>query len=107
VPEAEFEALVEAAEDAADRQSVRDFRAALTSGDEELLPREFANRIMNGENKIRVWREYRGMSARALASKAGLSPTYLSGIEGNAKTGSIRSLKAIADALNLSLDDLV
>lgn len=38
LPEAEFAALVEAVEDAADRTAVARFRRALAEGDEELVP---------------------------------------------------------------------
>ena len=59
-------------EDAADAHAVRDFDAKLARGDEELIPAEFVNRIVDGENKVRVWREYRGMTVKALAEAAGL-----------------------------------
>ena len=47
------------------------------------------------------------MTQKELAHKAGISPEYVSQIEGGKKQGSIDTLKAIAEALSLDLDDLV
>ena len=107
LPLADYERLVAAAEDAADLRAYDEATAALASGAEELLPAAFANRIIEGESPVRVWREYRGLSLRALAQEAGISPGYLSEIEGGRKSGSIDALKALAGALGLAMDDLV
>ena len=44
MPEADFEALVAAAEDNADRTAVAEFRRKLAAGDEELLPAALVER---------------------------------------------------------------
>jgi len=54
-----------------------------------------------------VWRDYRGMSAKDLASACGMSAAYLSEIENGRKEGSVTVLKKLAEALNVSLEDLV
>ena len=74
--------------------------------EDELIPAEFVNRMLDGESPIRVWREFRGLSARDLASMAGISAPYLSLIETGAKTGSLETLKALAAALKVGLDDI-
>jgi len=74
IPFEEYERLVEAAEDAADARDVDEIKRKLATGEEELIPAEVADRIIDGENKIRVWREYRGMSGKDLAEKTGLAP---------------------------------
>ncbi|HSK38964.1 MAG TPA: helix-turn-helix transcriptional regulator, partial [Arenibaculum sp.] len=71
------------------------------------LPLDQAKRIMDGENPVRVWREYRGLSLRGLAAKAGIGPSYLSEIERAEKPGSVDACKALADALDTSVDWLV
>ncbi|PCJ82135.1 MAG: transcriptional regulator [Hyphomicrobiales bacterium] len=71
------------------------------------MPSEFSDRLINGENPIRVWREYRGFKAKELAEKAGISTAYLSEIETGKKEGRVGTLAAIADVLNLTIDDLV
>lgn len=106
MPEAEFLALREAAEDHQDAEAVRTFRSRLAAGEEEFVPADVANRIIDGESRIRVWREYRGLTSRQLAEKAEVSTAYLSQIETGARDGSFETIKRIARALDLSIDDL-
>ena len=75
-------------------------------GRDELIPAEFAERILDGESPVRVWREYRGISVRELAARAAISAAYLSQIEGGSRNGSLATMKALAAALSLELDDL-
>jgi DNA-binding XRE family transcriptional regulator len=105
--EADYNALVEAAEDAIDLAAVARFRAQLAAGDEELIPSDVVDRLLNGENRIRVWREQRGLSAKALADQAGIAQPFLSQIETGKRDGTVETLKKIAAALSLTLDDLV
>lgn len=53
---------VEKAEMLQDIQDYDSAKAALERGDEELIPGEVIDTILDGENAIKVWREYRGMS---------------------------------------------
>lgn len=90
----------------ADTLTHGEFRARLDVGDEELLPAAMVDRILAGENTVRVWRAHRGLTATALAMAAGVSAAYLSEIERGAKPGSVAALKALADALKVTIDDL-
>lgn len=105
--EADYEALVQAAENAEDVAAVRRFRERLDTGEEELLPAEMVDRILDGENPIRVWREHRGLSVKALAEKAGIAPAYLSQVETGKRDGTVETLRKLAGALGVTLDDLV
>ncbi|HWU63098.1 MAG TPA: helix-turn-helix transcriptional regulator [Ensifer sp.] len=103
LPLAEYEALIDQADiAAADR-----VQANIAAGRDELVPAEFVNRLIAGENPVRVYRSLRGLSARELAEKASISPPYLSEIESGKKDGSLSAMRRIADALNVDLDDLV
>lgn len=106
LPRSEYDALVEAAEMMADVAAYDRFKEKLAAGEEELIPAEFVYRLLDGENAVRVWREFRGMSARELAAQAGLSAAYLSEIETGKKEGSLSALRKIAKALRVDLDDL-
>lgn len=106
LPEAEYEALLAAADDAADIAVVRAFRARLAAGEEELVPAAVVNRILQGESKVRVWREHRRLTARAVAEAAGIAPASLSQIESGARKGSVAMLRKIAKALRVDLDDI-
>jgi len=98
--------LFGAVEDRADALAVREFDARLAAGEEELIPAEFANRIIDGENKIRVWREFRAMTARELAEKAEISTDFLSQIEKGERDGDFDEIKKIAAALRISMAEL-
>ena len=96
-------------EDAEMLQDIRDYdlaKAAIEAG-EELIPSSVVYAILDGENPIKVWREYRGLTQQQLAETADLSPAYLSQIESGKRTGTAEILKAIATVLNVSLDDVV
>jgi DNA-binding XRE family transcriptional regulator len=103
VPIKEYERLRERGEMAAD---VAAFDAAVARR-EEAFPFTLFDAVDGGENPVRVFREYRGMTQRALAAAAGIKPAYLSQIESGSREGSIKTLKALAHALNVPLEMLV
>lgn len=106
LPLKEYEQLTKAAEDLADVQAYDAARRRLAAGEEELIPATYANRILDGDNSVRVWREYRGLSVKELAERAGISAAYLSQLERGNRQGTLTTMKALAVALSLALDDL-
>ncbi|WP_377295360.1 helix-turn-helix domain-containing protein [Rhizobium sp. SG2393] len=74
---------------------------------EETWPFEVVQAKANGENPVRVYRQYRKMTTTELAAAAGISQPYLSDIETGKKPGSVAVLLRIARALKVDLDDLV
>ena len=106
IPLTEYERLVEAAEDLADVRAYDEAMRRLASSEDELVPADIVNRILDGENALRVWREYRGLTVKQLAEKAGVSAPFVSQIETGQRDGSIETMRKIADVLKLSLDDL-
>ncbi|WP_157014765.1 helix-turn-helix domain-containing protein [Mesorhizobium xinjiangense] len=107
LPEGEYQSLLEAAEEAEDLAAIHRFEEKLAAGEEELVPAEFVHRMLEGESPVLVWREYRGLSARALAEAAGISQAYLSQIESGKRDGTIGTMKKIAEALKVTIDELV
>lgn len=107
IPEADYVAMREALEDIEDGEAVRAFRQKLAAGNEDLIPAEYADRILDGESKVRVWREYRGLTAVDLAARVGISPAYLSQIETGARESSLDVMRRIAGTLGVTIDDLV
>jgi DNA-binding XRE family transcriptional regulator len=74
--------------------------------EQESVPAEFVDRLIAGENPVKLWREHRGLSQRALAAQAGLNFAYLSQIETGARNGTVATMKKLAQALAVDLDDL-
>lgn len=106
IAEADFDALVEAAEDRADAEHASRILAKIASGKEEVIPSEMVDRILAGESKVRVWREYRGLSVSALAMAAGLSQPYVSQIENGLRGAKSETFAALAKALRVDVDDI-
>ncbi|NKQ36653.1 MAG: helix-turn-helix transcriptional regulator [Chloroflexi bacterium] len=98
--------LVEDAEMLQDIQDYLEAKEALLNG-EEIIPAEVPYAIIDGENPVKVWREYRGLTQQELAQAAGISASYLSQIEAGKREGSTAVLQAIARAMDLTLDDVV
>jgi DNA-binding Xre family transcriptional regulator len=74
--------------------------------EQERVPIGVVDRLIAGENPVRVWREHRGHSLRQLAERAGVGVGYLSQIENGERKGTVETLKKIAAALDVDLDDL-
>ena len=101
LPYEEYLRLLDATEDAEDLVL---YKEAMARQDEELIPSEVVNRILDEESPFKVWREYRGLSQEQMAKAAGLSKPYISQIESGKRVGTIESLQAIAKVLKVSLD---
>ena len=103
----DWKAIVEALEDADDRKSIVASRARRAAGIDDAVPVWIVKRIIARENPVRVYREWRGMTATALAKAAGVAQPYLSAIESGSKPGSATALKRIANVLKVDMEDLV
>jgi XRE family transcriptional regulator, aerobic/anaerobic benzoate catabolism transcriptional regulator len=57
--------------------------------------------------RVRAWRARRGMTRRQLAADSGLSERFLADVETGKGNVSINSLEAAADALNITILDLL
>lgn len=86
---------------------VHDYTALKNAGSNSNLPQEVLEKLTVGnESAIKVVRKHRGLTQGALAEAAGISRPYLTEIETGRKDGSIRALKSIAGALDVSLEIL-
>jgi len=103
----DWNAVIEALEDADDLRAVDAFRARQARGQDEGVPAAIARKLLAGDNPLRVYRQWRGLTATALAETAGVAQSYLSAIETGAKPGSAAALKRIAAALDVDMEDLV
>lgn len=84
---------------------VHDYTALKNAGVKAVLPQEVMEKLTLGtDSPIKVIRKHRGMTQGNLAEAAGISRPYLTEIETGRKDGSIRALKSIAGALDVSLE---
>lgn len=103
VPEHELLRLQNLAED---EQDVQDFDNAIHEAN-EFYPQHILDSILNGENAIATFRQYREMTQEQLSQATQLSRAYIAQIETNKKTGSVNTLKKIAHALKIDIELLI
>ncbi len=106
LPEGDYRKLIALAEDREDELAADAARRRREAG-EEYVPAEMVNRIVNGENALKVWREYRGISQRDLAEAADCRLATISELENGKAQGKPKLWRALADALHVELDDIV
>jgi ribosome-binding protein aMBF1 (putative translation factor) len=107
LPAADYLRMTEAVEMAEDVAAFDEFGRKFASGEEELIPAEIVDRILAGENRVRIWREHRGLTVKALAEKASLTAAYLSQVETGKRDGTLGTYRKLAGALGVTLDELV
>ena len=107
ITRAEYERLREAAEDLADLQTYNRVKADLAAGREESIPSDAVKRMIDGESPVRVYRDLRGLTQTALAAASGVNRVQIADIEARRKTGSVETLRKLAEALRVMIDDLV
>jgi DNA-binding XRE family transcriptional regulator len=107
LPYAEYEHLMALLEDMQDAGDAKRIMSSLDRGEDEALPQAVAQRLLNDEAPLRVWREYRGLTQTQLAEMAGVTQAMVTMIETGRRKGQTPTLKRLADALGVDVDDLV
>jgi DNA-binding XRE family transcriptional regulator len=102
VPMAEFERILE---DLEMLEDIRAYNEAKASHD-EYFPIEIMNRLLEDENSVKVFREYRGLSLGELAGAAGVDRAEVEAAETDLRAVTPEVLERIATALRLEVDDL-
>jgi len=107
LPREEYEALVansaEADEDVGTARLVARARKDINAG-APLLPKNIVDRLANGDNAVRVLREWRDITQMELSSKTNISQSHISDVESGRRIGTPATLRRIADALGVPLD---
>ena len=107
ISRAEYERLCALEEEFADIQAALSVEARIASGDEELIPAQVVDRLLDQESPLRVWREYRALSQAALARASGVNRVQIVDIEAGRNSGLVHTLRKLADALRIAVDDLI
>lgn len=73
----------------------------------EVVPHAVFSRALAGENPIRVYRKWRGLTQAELAADVSIAPKYLSQIETGRRNASLGLTRRLAAALGVELGDLL
>jgi DNA-binding XRE family transcriptional regulator len=107
VPRAEYERLKtlesEIEEDEGTARLIARAKKEIAGG-APLLPKDTVDRLANGENPIRVLRQFRGETQVELAVAVGITQNYLSDLETGKRKGPLELHQKIARSLGLPLD---
>ena len=96
VPVAEYKSLLDN----------RDFDEAIADKG-EIFPDTLVGKLLSDKNKIRIWRKYRRLTQQELGNQAGVSKEYISMLESGKRTGNIETIKKLASALEVQIEDIV
>ena len=107
IPKSEYDRLCALEEELSDIQAALAVETRIARGEEELIPASVVDRLIDGEPPLRVWREFRDHSQAALARASGVNRVQIVDIEAGRSSGSVHTLRRLADALGVTVDDLV
>ena len=107
LPRKDYEALAtkaqEADEDVGTARLVARVRKEVAAG-MPLIPKEIVDRIIAGENALRVVREWRSKTQLYISHKTNIGQGYISDLESGRRKGTTAALKKIAGVLKVPLD---
>jgi mRNA interferase RelE/StbE len=95
IPKFDYAAFVSAKQDLED--IITFDRAINDTGDS--LPHQFMFRLIEGDNPLSVFRNWRGNNQSQLARISEVNRVQIADIESGRKTGSVKTLKKLAGAL--------
>lgn len=103
--------LLAALEDAEDRAAVNERKAKEHLLGKDVVRGDYftadeALRLLDGVNPLRIWREKRGFSQRALAKAVGIASSYLAEMETGRKRGSDDVYRRLGGFLRVPPEDL-
>ncbi len=103
IPKADYEALLhaaeEAAEDAADVVIYDERKAELKT--EKALPADVTMDILRGSSRLKALRNWRKLTQAELADAIGVSQGFLSDLESNRRKPSAQTSSMLANALDV------
>lgn len=103
ISKSEYEALLDAKEKLEDIQAVE----YALANPEEGMPSALVERLIDGENPLTIYREWRGFNQSSLARASGVNRTQIADIEAGRSMPSVVTLKKLAETLNVDMDMLV
>ena len=102
----DYERLLDAADDQADIAAAERAEKRRAAG-EEYVPMDLVERLIEGENALRVWRKYRQLSISRVSEISGINKATISLLENDKAYGRPATWRALADALRVTVDDIL
>ena len=113
ITRSEYEDLLARIEDVEDAMAAMALEARLEAQEgpsDTALPAALVRRMLAGESMVRIWREHRGLEISELATSSGVPVERISSLETSGSavgTADGGTLKALAEALRVTIDDLL
>lgn len=107
IPKAEYERLCALEEEYADIRAALTVESRIARGEEELIPSDVVDRLLDGESPLRVWREFRNLTQADLARASDVNRVQIVEIEAGRGSGSVHTLHKLAVALGVTVDDII
>jgi mRNA interferase RelE/StbE len=107
IPKDEYLRLKAIEEDMSDLHSATRVLERIEAGTEELVPAAVVDRLLNGDAPLEVWRDHRNLTQTELARCSGVNRVQIIDIEAGRKTGSVITLRKLAAALQIDMEDLI
>ncbi len=83
---------------------LHDYRALVNDDGAGVLPEDILDALTaRQDSPVKIVRKHRGLTQKELSDMAGISRPYLTEIETGKKDGSLRAMKAIAEALGVNV----
>ena len=106
LPATQYERLLEAVDEQADVVAAERADKRRIAG-EEYLPMDMVERLVEGENALRVWRQYRQLTIARLTEISGIIKATISQLENDKAFGRPATWRSLADALRVTVDDIL
>ncbi|MBZ0229289.1 MAG: helix-turn-helix domain-containing protein [Bauldia sp.] len=102
----DYDALVEAAEDARDRRIADNAGLSTFAREAEVLDTAAVKELLAAESPLAFWRKRRGLTQTELADRVGVTQPYLAQLEGGKRSGDSKLYRLLAQALAVSMEDV-
>jgi DNA-binding XRE family transcriptional regulator len=105
----EYEKLIKGANSESDEDELIEMEAELAryrTGKIRGIPSDVVFAKLNGISRLCAWRTHRKLTVEELAVRSGVSRAYITQIENGSRTGTVKTLRKIADALQITLNEL-
>lgn len=104
LPRADYEALLERADDEAEDAAdlaIYDARKAELAPGGGVLPPAVSAAILRGDSRLKAIRNWRGVTQLHLNFKTGIGQGYLSDLESGRRSGTLETIAKLAQALDV------